>query len=75
MSTSTCGNAAHGWEGGTAQVVKVAGSAVLVQCPHCGGEHRHERRAMGSGAVLAGCHRGPGQCRTYEIPRDRRCTW
>lgn len=75
MSASTCGNTARGWADGVAEVVRVAGSTVVVACPHCGGEHRHERRAMGSKAVLAGCHRGPGQCRTYEIPRDRKCPW
>lgn len=75
MSALTCGNTPDEWVDGVAEVVRLVGPEVFVQCPHCGGEHRHERRAMGSRAVLAGCHRGPGCCRTYEIPRDRKRPW
>ncbi|WP_293046678.1 hypothetical protein [Mycobacterium sp.] len=53
------------------RVATVIGSTkhgVAVECPFCGGVHRHGRRLLGS-EVAAGCHAGHGCRRTYVIPQ------
>jgi hypothetical protein len=57
------------WADGVARVLRTDGR-VLVHCPFCEQTHRHERSALGSREVIAGCHVGYGRCRSYAVPQE-----
>lgn len=57
------------WADGVARVLRTDGR-VVVHCPFCEQTHRHDRSALGSREVIAGCHAGYGRCRSYAVPRE-----
>lgn len=58
------------WQHGVAKVVKL-GRELVVLCPFCQQNHTHSKQSLGSREVVAGCHKGFTDCRSYAIP-DRR---
>ncbi|MEX3644473.1 hypothetical protein ABFW11_03050 [Mycolicibacterium porcinum] len=50
-----------------AEVIRKTARGVIVNCPHCKGRHQHGRGMLGSRAIAAGCHAGPGRLREYRI--------
>lgn len=52
---------------GLAEIVAFNGGTVTVKCCHCGRLHQRARSMVGSRHVVAGCHRGHGQCREYRL--------
>jgi hypothetical protein len=58
---------------GVAKIIEVTrDNKVIVSCPFCGNKHSHSRQSLGSGEVVAGCHKGYNRCLSYAIPNGRR---
>lgn len=57
------------WATGVATITGYTRNGKInIHCPHCGGDHQHERITAGSHAIVAGCHAGPTRLRQYAIP-------
>lgn len=59
------------WQHDVATIAHIDGSGVTINCPHCGNQHHHGRSVLGSGHVVAGCHKGFAICREYAVPAGR----
>jgi NAD-dependent SIR2 family protein deacetylase len=59
------------WASGAATVVTIKGRFVVVRCPHCNGQHAHDRAVISSMSVVSGCS-APHHPREYSVINQRK---